>query len=163
MTANVTAISPEKSKASRTFLTGGLVAGGLDITAAIVNGAVYGRPPMRILQSVASGLLGRGAFDGGWPTAALGLILHLFIATTWTAIFYAATRKLPTLANRPLVFGPLFGIAVFFFMGSITVPLSAAPFKIPYTRPALAIGLLIHIFCVGLPIALIVRRWIPKL
>lgn len=157
---SVTAISAGKSNAYRIILTGGLIAGVLDITAACVNGGLRGLSPLRILQSVASGLLGRGAFEGGVPTAVLGLLLHFFIATTWTAVFYVASRKLAMLAERSLIFGPLFGTAVFFFMGSIVVPLSAAPFKIPYTMPALAIGLLIHIFCVGLPIAIVVRKFV---
>ena len=159
---NATAVSQEKSNAFQTILIGGLIAGVLDITAACVNGGLRGLSPLRILQSVASGLLGRGAFEGGVPIAALGLLLQFIIATTATAVYYAASRKFPMLADRALIFGPLFGIAVFFFMGSIVVPLSAAPFKIPYTVNGLATGLMIHIFCVGLPIALAVRRFVTQ-
>ena len=159
MTTNATAISREKSQAYRAIFTGGLVAGALDITAACVNGGLRGLSPLRILQSVASGLLGAGAFDGGVPVAALGLALHFFIATTATAVFYTASRKLPILIDRVFISGPAYGIAVYFSMSFIVVPLSAAPFKIPFTVNALATGLMIHIFCVGLPIALAVRRY----
>ena len=44
---------------------GGLLAGGLDITAAFVIYGVRGATPVRILQSIASGLLGVAAFQGG--------------------------------------------------------------------------------------------------
>jgi hypothetical protein len=41
----------------------------------------------------------------------------------------------------------------------VVVPLSAAPFKMPRTSGAIAIDAFIHIFCVGLPIALVIRRF----
>jgi len=34
---------------------------------------------VRILQAIASGLLGPDAFTGGWSIAALGLALHFLI------------------------------------------------------------------------------------
>jgi hypothetical protein len=63
------------------ILLGGLIGGFFDITYAIVFSYIRAKvPPTRLLQSVASGLLGPAAFDGGIPTAALGLALHFFIA-----------------------------------------------------------------------------------
>ena len=53
------------------ILIGGTIAGALDITYAIGFSAMHGVPPMRILQSVASGLLGKPAFEGGVPIAIL--------------------------------------------------------------------------------------------
>ncbi|HET8647044.1 MAG TPA: hypothetical protein VFO85_16225, partial [Vicinamibacteria bacterium] len=94
------------SRDVRAILLGGLVAGTMDITAAILLYARRGVPPLRILQSVASGLLGRAAFTGGVPTAALGLALHFFIATTAAAVYVLAARRLP-LARWPLVGGVL--------------------------------------------------------
>ncbi len=55
------------------ILWGGTVAGILDITDAIVVSSFFGVAPARVLQSVASGLLGRASFGGGISTAALGL------------------------------------------------------------------------------------------
>ena len=46
-------------------LWGGLIAGTLDITDALIFHGVRGVVPWRILQAIASGLLGRGAFTGG--------------------------------------------------------------------------------------------------
>lgn len=147
--------SPAPSKAGRAILWAGLIAGTLDITAACVTGyARRGTSPVTTLQSVASGLLGPGAFEGGGATAALGLLLHFVIAFTAAAVFYLASRKLRFLVEQPWISGPLYGIAVYFFMNLVVVPLSSAPFKIPINP----VGLLIHVFCVGLPIALAVRR-----
>src|SRR5207249_8081240 len=63
-------------------LAGALV-GVLDITAACINARVIaGFPPVHVLQSVAGGLLGRGTYNGGFATAALGLAMHFTMALT---------------------------------------------------------------------------------
>ncbi len=146
----------------RAILWGGLIAGTMDITAACVNNILHGgRGPVAVLQSVASGLLGANASKGGLKTAALGLGCHFFIAYVATTVYYAASRQLKFLAQQAIVCGVLYGIAVYFFMYFIVIPLSAAPFRntITYTATFLATGLMIHIFCIGLPIALVVRRY----
>jgi len=136
-----------------------LAAGTLDLLAAFVNSGLRDVSPTRVLQSIASGLLGADSFKGGVATAALGLVLHFIIATGATAVYYAASRKLNFLAKQPVVCGPVYGVAVYFFMNFIVLPLSAVPFKISYTLPVLITGLMIHMLCVGLPIALAVRRY----
>ena len=136
-----------------------MAAGTLDLLAAFVNSGLRDVSPTRVLQSIASGLLGADSFKGGVATAALGLVLHFIIATGATAVYYAASRKLNFLAKQPVVCGPVYGVAVYFFMNFIVLPLSAVPFKISYTLPVLITGLMIHMLCVGLPIALAVRRY----
>jgi hypothetical protein len=49
-------------------------------------------------------------------------------------------------------------VAVYFFMNRIVVPLSAAA-KRPFSMTLMIVGVVIHIFCVGLPISLSVRRF----
>src|SRR5487761_378091 len=64
-------------KPYRAIVWGGLVAGVLDLAYALIAfGALHGIPLIRIPQSIASGLLGVRSFLGGWPTAALGVVLH---------------------------------------------------------------------------------------
>lgn len=146
----------EKPGAGAAILWGGLSAGVLDITVAFVR---WGKP-VRILQSIASGILGPQAFQGGWGTAALGLALHFLIAFSAAVVYYAASRKLVFLRRRALVWGLFYGIAVYMFMSWVVVPLSAFPkSKAPFSAAGLAISLLTHMFCVGLPIALAVRRY----
>src|SRR5690606_27863107 len=70
------------------ILVGGMVAATLDITYAISFSAWRGVPPTRLLQSVASGLLGSASYEGGTATAVLGLILHYLMALLIAAIFY---------------------------------------------------------------------------
>lgn len=157
-TASAT-LSLERSKAYRTIFWGGLIAGALDITAAFVNSGLRGVKPTRVLQAIASGLLGSDAFTGGFAAAALGLALHFFIATVATAVYYVMSRKLKLLVQQPLVCGPVYGVAVYLFMNSIVLPLSAITFKISYTLAVVVTGVMIHIFCVGLPIAFVVRKF----
>ncbi len=77
---NTTARSPTAS-----ILLGGLIAGTLDIGAASL---ISWLSPVFILHVVAAGLLGREAsFNGGPPTAALGMLIQwsmsLIIATNF--------------------------------------------------------------------------------
>ena len=89
----------------RSICWGGLIAGALDLAAAFVNSGMRGIGPLRVLRAIASGLLGADAAKGGLATAALGLVLHFFIATTATAVYYAASRKIDFLVQQAIVCG----------------------------------------------------------
>jgi len=154
-------MAADKSRALRAILLGGLIAGILDISYACIFSYIRrGTSPVVILQSVASGALGRSAFEGGAKTAALGLFFHFLIATTAAAVYYLASRKLRFLVNHPFICGPLYGIGVYLFMNFGVLPLSAiGPRATPLPLSALIGGLLIHMFGIGLVIALVVRRY----
>ena len=138
---------------------GGLIAGTLDICAACLTAWLRaGVSPIFLLQYVASGALGPEAFQGGVKTAAIGLAFHFLIATIWTVVFYLASRKWLFLVERPIQFGLLYGIAVYLIMSFVVVPLSRVTPR-PATITGRTIGILTIMFCVGLPIALIVRRF----
>jgi hypothetical protein len=149
--------NPPPSRPIRAVVTGGVAAGILDITAAFVVYGLRGASPVRILQSIASGLLGASAFQGGAGTAGLGLALHFFIACVAAGVYSVASLRIPRLARSPLVFGPLYGVAVWLFMNFVVLPLSAIP-KRPFSPGLAAIILPVHMACVGLPIALAVHR-----
>jgi hypothetical protein len=145
---------------NRIYLATALLVGTLDITYAI--GFSYlrsGTPPIRLLQSVAAGALGRdAAFAGGAATAAAGLGFHFFIAFTITALFFFAASRLPALVRAPALTGPLYGIGVYVFMNWVVIPLSRiGPRPFP---PLLTFvtSVLVHMFVIGLPIALGARR-----
>ena len=105
-------MTPSSRSVLRGILAGGLVAGILDITDALVFHGLRGVSPVRILQAIASGLLGRDAFAGGAATAALGLSLHFVIAFGAAAVYGVASRRLSVLVERPWLAGPIFGLAV---------------------------------------------------
>ena len=152
------ALSTRRARPGAAIGWAGLVAAILDITAAFVVYGFFGARPIPLLQGIAAGLIGPRALQGGLATAALGLTCHYFIAMAAAAVYYAASRWLPVLLQHAVVCGVLYGVAVYFFMNRIVVPLSAAR-KFPFSWQMMLIGVAIHIFCVGLPIALLVRRF----
>jgi hypothetical protein len=140
------------------LLWAGFSCGVLDITAALVVYGFFGLKPMRLLQGIASGLLGSSAFNGGLATAMLGLLCHFGIAFGAAAVYLWASESISFLNQQAALSGILYGVAVYFIMNRIVLPLSAAA-KRPFSVQMMVIGVIIHIFCVGLPIALITRRF----
>jgi hypothetical protein len=114
MSAATAALPRESSRAARAILWGGLLAGVGDITFAFVVWRGIG--PVRVLQSVASGLLGAAAREGGLATAALGAVLHFTIAFIWATVFWLASRRLTVLVRHPVVCGLLYGVVVYALM-----------------------------------------------
>jgi uncharacterized membrane protein YagU involved in acid resistance len=139
-------------------LVGGSIAGTLDILFAISFASYDGVPPADLLQTVASGLLGNAAFSGGIPTAALGLVLHFGMSYLWAGIFVVAARRLPRLVRQPMLYGVLFGVAVFLTMRLVVLPLSDFPYRVTFKPLSTILDLLSHTFLFGVPIALAARR-----
>jgi len=139
------------------ILIGGLIAGILDITSAILITLYYHGSVTRMLQGIASGALGKSAFEGGMGTAALGLGFHFLIAFIWTTVFYVASRKIGFLTAQPIIAGVLFGILVYLVMYLAVQPLAGFHPKFGLLTTSRAV--LVHIFCVGLPIALSIKRF----
>lgn len=156
--AGADAFSRARPRAFATILYGGLVVGILDgLFALVFYGLILGLKPLRIFQSVAAGLLGKAAFEGGSPTFLLGILLHFVVATVIAAVYYAASLKLPVLLQHAVVCGLIYGLLAYLGMNYVVVPLSAIgsrPFSFRLFLPAF-IG---HAFLVGLPIALLARR-----
>jgi hypothetical protein len=144
---------------SQAVLFGTLTVGTLDILDAFIfNGVRSGVSPGRILQFIASGVLGRESFNGGAATAALGLLLHFFIAFMVVILYILASRRLPILARQPFVFGPLYGLLVHLVMHYVVVPLSAVTRAAgPRQLEAEINQWLIHALGVGLVTALFAR------
>ena len=150
-------------KIFKPILIGGLIAGAFDITYACVFFGIRNHvTPIRILQSVARGALGQQAFQGGLKTAALGLFFHFLIALTAAAVYVFASRVLRFMITHAVVCGILYGACVYFFMYGIVMRFSAIhSTTLPWVYPwaVLIPNLLIHMFGIGLPIALVARRY----
>lgn len=147
---------PSPRRALAAILWGGLAAGTGDSILAL---GLYRVPLVVIYQSVASGLLGREAHRGGLATAALGCALHFLIAMTAAAVYVGASRGLTVLRRRAVTCGLAFGVAVYFFMKYVVLPLSAVVRLTPF-EPLAMIG---HAFLVGLPISLLARRALHRM
>ncbi len=153
--ANVTT---QPSRAIPAIILAGLICGIMDITVAFVNWGLRGVRPARLLQAIASGLLGPLSFQGGWPTVLLGGACHFFIAFSAAAVFYLASRKLRFLTRYAIVSGIAYGVSVYLVMYWIVMPLSRLA-RAPSPLPQTILAILTHMVCVGLPISLTIRRY----
>jgi uncharacterized membrane protein YagU involved in acid resistance len=148
-----------KAEEFRAVLIGGLVGGALDIAFAISFAAYNGTTPVRLLQIVASGAVGKAALDGGVPMAAFGLGAHFALSLAWATLYLLLARSMPRFAVRHAVLGGVvFGILVFLAMRLVVLPVSAFPFPVRWRPVATVSDLLSHMFLFGLPIALAIRR-----
>ncbi len=144
-------------KSLRTIALAGMAVGVLDGIAAVVSAGLRGVPQDRVFQYISSGILGRSSYEGGAATIFLGVVLHFVVAFGASAVFVLASRSIALLRSNPLIIGPLFGIAVYFFMSEVVSALSNVT-RQPRSLAGTGTGILIHIFFVGLPIALISSR-----
>jgi hypothetical protein len=143
---------------AKAIFVAGLTCGVMDISAALVVYGLLGSKPLRLLQGIAGGILGPRTYSGGISTALFGLALHFVIAFGAAAIFFLASRVMPFLLTHAALSGVFYGIAVYFFMNRVVVQLSAAT-KFPFSIRMMVIGVIIHIFCVGIPVSFNIRRY----
>lgn len=140
----------------RAIALGGLTVGALDALDAIIFFGIRGVSARQIFQGIAAGLLGPWARAGGIGTVLVGVAVHFLIATVIVAVYCLASRKLPQLRRRVLLWGTIYGILAYLFMNEVVITLRFGQQPLP-PLPVLLNGLLIHIFGVGLPSALFAR------
>lgn len=133
----------------------GLLAASLDIAYAAVTAYGRGATPVRMLHSIASGVLGRESYAGGIATAALGLGLHYTIVLAMAFAYFAAARRWEGVVRRPLRSAIVYGLVIWVVMERVVVPLSAAPFRMPMDPASATRSLAVHVFLVALPIAVL--------
>ncbi|HZY63729.1 MAG TPA: hypothetical protein VFE38_14505 [Edaphobacter sp.] len=150
---------PRSHSIASAIVLGGITAGVLDILDAILFYRFHGTSAIRVLQTIASGLLGFHAYLGGLHTAMLGLALHFFIAFTCAAVFVIAAQSIPFLTRHPLRSGLWFGAIIYLVMNYIVLPHSRVLVHPRQTPAVLANGILAVLLLVGLPISLITRRF----
>ena len=137
----------------RPIVWGGVACGVLDLAAAyFVLWKPVGISAVRGLQGIARGLIGASAASGGLASAALGVVVHFTIALSAAAVYVLASRAMRILTTQAALCGLLYGVAVYLFMYGVVLRVRFGP--VPLT----ATGIIIHMFCVGLPIALAARH-----
>jgi hypothetical protein len=149
-------LAATKRRTAFTVLIAWLLAGTLDITAAILY---YIGPSSagaaRLLQGIASGVLGARAFDGGAATTLLGLALHYLIALIWTLVLFVGFRTLGALRRQLVLTGIVYGIIVWLVMNLVVLPLSNVRHA-PLQPRAAGIAAIILVLCIGLPLSLVI-------
>jgi len=162
----VPTVTASTGRIPRAIVWAGLTCGVLDLSAAFIDVRLnFAMGPVRLLQNVAGALLGPATYDGGFATAALGLLMHFSVAFFVTTIFYLLSRRFSLLVRWAIPCGLLYGALVFLVMYRGVIPLTIQLKSLYLTTfnhalPKLRWSqLLVHLCCVGLPIALIVRRY----
>lgn len=122
---------------------------------------LHGVPPERILQVIASGVLGRRSFDDGIASASLGLALQYAISFAMVGTYYVVSGWMPALIRRGIwIYGALYGLWLYVAMNDIVLPLSAAAKG--STISSWVVGSIVEsVLLIGLPIAWI-ARWARK-
>lgn len=105
------------------ILWGGLAAGLMDFFAAMTINRL---PALTIGRAVATGLYGRVAFKMGDDVAWQGVGLHFGMSLIIAAIYVLAAERLAFLRSSALVWGLLYGVAIFVVMSYVVRPLSRA-------------------------------------
>ena len=148
-----------KSKSGTIFLSG-LIAGTLDILAALIiyDLILQKTPSIKILQSIASGIFKKEAYSGGSQMALYGLLLHYFIAFTFAVFYFTIYPYFNILKKNTLLSGILYGIFVWIIMNLLVLPTVFPALPEKHLDFPLILSMLILIFCIGIPIAFITRK-----
>lgn len=108
-------------------LAGGLAIAATDLIYCLLFWSTQGVSPMRILQGIAAGALGRASFHGGIATALLGAGFQWFIGACYVLAYALFARRVAPLRLHPRRYGIAYGMLLYLVMSNIVVPLSAAP------------------------------------
>lgn len=143
----------------RAILTGGLVAGTLDIGAAALINRVS---PVLIAHYIATGVMGPAALSAGAAAACLGVLLQWAMSVVIAAIYWFVTAGMPRLRERWWLGGLLAGVVIFLVMNFIVMPFSAAPVTLHEVmarfRPVKGAENLLWMFVFGLIVAYCARH-----
>ena len=137
---------------------GAAIVGILDFLYPTLRTLARGGPWFLPWQGVASALLGGDAFTGGASVIALGIVCHFIVATCVVAAYVSASRWIPALTRHAVPLGMAYGLWVFFVMNWVVIPLTRIGRVPTFTTGALVGGVLMHVFLIGPPAALVARR-----
>ncbi len=134
----------------------GLASGIIVLIPVLILQSARGVGVVPAMQLAASSVMGMAAYAGAIGLF-VGTLLHFFVSVV-PAVAYALIAWLFPVVNRlPWIGGPVLGLIVFFFMGLVVLPLSIFTTPASISPMPFVPALLIHMFGLGLPIALIIR------
>lgn len=146
-------------------LTAGLVAGALNITGACISAYLKtDTSPIQVLQYIGSGAVDPRTISSPALLALLGLVLHFFIAISFTFLFFIFAKQIPALVKYPVPAGILYGIFVWAAMRFVILTNFSRHTQRPIEsteaikNAAIAAGILI--LCVGIPVAFFARKYV---
>ncbi|UAY55409.1 DUF1440 domain-containing protein [Arachidicoccus terrestris] len=150
------------NRISSAVLKIGFLAGCADILIAFVDAWwSYDILPVRVLQFIASGLLGEKAFEQPVGPALLGLAIHFFIAFFWTVLFFVLYGQFKKVVGAPFMQGIVYGLFIWLVMNLLVLPLTHAPGSEFRWFTAIK-GTIILIIAIGCPLAYFARSYYLK-
>jgi hypothetical protein len=149
------------SPALRGILLGGFFAGLADFLYPTIKAVMAGDSWMRPWKSVASGLFGKVAHEGGIGMVVVGVALHFFICFVAAALLYLVASRVKWLPRQWIVLGVLYGCAFLAVMNYVILPLSAIGQGI-YPLANIHVTAFVHILVVGWPTAFFISRALMK-
>ncbi|MES2776355.1 MAG: hypothetical protein V4722_19420 [Bacteroidota bacterium] len=146
----------------KTILVAGIVAGTMDIVAALTQFYIKTeKDPTIVLRYIASAVFGKEASTGGTSMALVGLFFHYVIAFGFVILFFLLCSKIAWLWKNKIISGLLYGIIVWIIMSQVVLPLSLIG-RAPLDLEKAIVPILILMFCIGLPTSLIVSRYYER-
>jgi hypothetical protein len=142
------------------IIKAGLIAGTLDMLAAISNYYINtGKSPEGVFKFIASGAFGSSAFSGGTEMIIAGILFHYLIAFGFTILFFLIYPNLKQwISSYIIITGLVYGIAAWCIMNLFVIPISKTPTLKPDTTQTI-IGMLFLMFFIGLPVAIIAKKY----
>ena len=137
---------------------GTLLCGSLDILLAIFLTLSRGKHVGDMLRFVASGPF-PSATSMGDAGALLGLAVHFALMAIMVGVFMVAARAWQRLTDRPSTAGVIYGLITYVVLDLVVVPLRF-PAAWPPSGLSIATQLFAHVCLVGIPTALIARRFL---
>lgn len=151
---------------AKTIFQSGLIVGTLDILSAFVDYYVNtGKNPLTILNYISSGIFGPAVIaNGGAGMMITGLLLHYFIAFSFTLFFFWLCSKTSLVGMNWIPRGILYGIFIWVIMNLVVVQLSRVPHG-PISAMKwnkILKAALILICMIALPLSYIVYRFVNR-
>lgn len=145
-------IMAASSKFIGTALITGLIAGILDLTAAVI---VYKSNYKKVLRFIARGFFTKDeAVRADQAMVWWGLLFHFFIAVVFAFFYFALYPKVKWMRKNVLLSAIVYGLFVWAVMNMIVLPLSqfSTP-VIPADKSEALKSAVILMVCIGLPVA----------
>jgi uncharacterized membrane protein YagU involved in acid resistance len=112
-------------------------------------------PPIALYHWDASTIIGvPAAIQGGWETAILGEFFHLIVSLVWATVFVLLAQRFAAMIRYPILWGAVFGVAVWLIMSQLVVPLGHAP-AVHQSAAGLVNNVVAHAVFFGIPVALV--------
>lgn len=137
----------------------GLLVGTLDILSAFVHFyMVSGTSPEIILRFIARAAFGKQALTGGWQMPLIGLLFHYIIAYSFTILFFLLYPAVKLMSKSIVLTAIVYSIFIFVVMNLLVLPLTKIT-RSPIQLDKAAIDTLILVVVIGLPLAIVARKF----